>query len=248
MAGEVTKRQIKVLPALIADCPLPPMLFDKLYADFRHGYYFGLRRLLEALCPDFYYDQKFFQKEEIEKAEQNLRELLPNEDVESLWLWFSKNGYALAALFGRLCTVLEAIPRVSLGTETVDFIIVNRQSGRYDLSIVVLGNPNWIRVYPDELMQEAERLERLLQWCKDHDDFVRRTLALRMASTYGGEQIAQYQCYVEIDAKLLCGRREEYGDAENRLRNEIYTNTNRRVDVISYDRVVDALSKIGRNW
>ena len=84
MTGEIEKRSIKVLPALIADCEVPPMLADKFHADFRHSYYWGLRQLFEALCPEFYEHQKFIRKEQIEKAGQELEELLPRDDLEAL--------------------------------------------------------------------------------------------------------------------------------------------------------------------
>ena len=219
MTGEINKREITVLPAVIADCEVPAVLSDKFYADFRRNYYYGLRKLLEALCPTFYEHEKFIRKEQIENAAQQLRELLPRNNLIALREWFSLNGYALAALFGRLSAVSEAIPRFAAANDTVDFIIINGESGRYELSLIMLGNPTWSGVDTNELLSEAERLQSLLRWCKQNDLVVRRSLALRMASTYGAEQIApdfpfRRGYHLEIDAKLLCGRREEYGPKE----------------------------------
>ena len=252
MTGEIEKRGIKVLPAVILDCEIPPMLSDKFYADFRSSYYRGLRQLFEALCPEFYEREKYIRKEQIEKASQELQELLPNNDIAILQSWFSSNGYALATLFGRLWAVSEAIPRFSIGNDTADFIVINGQSGRYDLSLIILGNPTWSRIDSNELLHECERVQVLLEWCKENNGTIRRSLALRMASSYGAEQIApsernrpDYDGYhLEIDAKLLCGRRKEYGVNENKLRNQIYQDTNHAIDIISYDRVVDVLSKV----
>ena len=36
MTGELHQNRVKVLPAMVVDCDLPPALSDKLYADFRH--------------------------------------------------------------------------------------------------------------------------------------------------------------------------------------------------------------------
>jgi len=256
MTGELEKRGVKVLPAVIADCEVPAMLSDKLYADFRHSYYRGLRKLLEALCPEFYEHEKFIRKEQIESAAKQLRELLPRNDLEGIRKWFSSNGYALAALFGRLWAVSEAIPKFSIGNDTADFMVINGQSGRYELSVIMLGNPTWSRVDTDELLREFERLEGLLRWCSDHDQHIRRSLALRMASSYGAQQIAPTEpdspygkgYHLEIDAKLLCGMRKEYGPSENSFRNAIYEKSNHAVDIISYDRVVDVLEKVGSRW
>ena len=51
-----------------------------------------------------------------------------------------------------------------------------------------------------------------------------------------------------IDAKLLCGRREEYGPSENSFRHDIYWKSSHAVDIISYDRVLDAMGKVGDDW
>jgi hypothetical protein len=75
-----------------------------------------------------------------------------------------------------------------------------------------------------------------------------------MASSYGASQIAPYEgenralygYQLEIDAKLLLGRRSNYGEEENKLRNRIYAETNHEIDIISYDRVLEAIDKILR--
>lgn len=51
MAEEIASDQVRVLPALLDDCSLPPFLRDKLYADFRQSYEFGLEALLGRLAP-----------------------------------------------------------------------------------------------------------------------------------------------------------------------------------------------------
>lgn len=256
MTGEIEQRGVKVLPAVIAECEIPALLSDKFHANFLGGYYYGLRQLFEALCPEFYVHSKLIRKEQIEKARQELKELLPTNDLHALARWFSANGFALAALFGRLWTVSEALPKFAVGDDHADFIVVNGQSGRYELSLIMLGNPTWKGVDTDELLLELERLQSLLKWCRDHEQDVRRSLALRMASTYGAEQIAPSAkrfshgrgYHLNMDTKLICGRREDYGSKENALRNEIYERTAHAVDIISYDRVIDVLSKVNGNW
>jgi hypothetical protein len=43
---ELNERRVVVLPILIEDCDIPPLLSDKVYADFRGDYSVGLNRLL----------------------------------------------------------------------------------------------------------------------------------------------------------------------------------------------------------
>lgn len=254
MTGELQTTGVKVLPAVIADCQLPPMLADKLYADFRRSYYFGLRRLLHALLPAFYEHEKLIRKEQIESAHRELGEIIASGDRNKVSAWFGANGFALAALFGRLWAVSEALPLFSVGSDVADFLVINGQSGRYELSLIVLGDTNWRSDGDSVARGEARRLESMLHWCRSNADVVRHALAVRMASSYGAEQIAPHdreswapsphRHHLEIDAKLLLGRRSDYGEAENKLRNGIYDETNHGVDIISYDRVLEAVDKI----
>ena len=46
---EFRERSVKVIPALLEDCLVPPFLSDKVYADFRSDYGGGLRELIGAV-------------------------------------------------------------------------------------------------------------------------------------------------------------------------------------------------------
>jgi hypothetical protein len=46
---QLAKEQITILPVLIAECELPPLLVDLKYADFRHSFDDGLTELVEAI-------------------------------------------------------------------------------------------------------------------------------------------------------------------------------------------------------
>ena len=45
---ELEERRVVVLPIVIEDCDIPPLLSDKVYADFRKDYSSGLDRLLDT--------------------------------------------------------------------------------------------------------------------------------------------------------------------------------------------------------
>lgn len=105
-----------MLPAVIADCDLRPMFADKFYADFRHSYYVGLRELLQALLPAFCDYEKFVRSEQIEAAHRDLGGIVASGDRDKVYVWFRSNGFALAALLGRLRSVSEAVPRFPVGS------------------------------------------------------------------------------------------------------------------------------------
>lgn len=47
---ELEERRVVVLPVLLEDCPIPPFLREKLYADFRTDFDEGLRAVIAALA------------------------------------------------------------------------------------------------------------------------------------------------------------------------------------------------------
>jgi hypothetical protein len=51
MASEIKGQSVKVLPAVIDECTVPSSISDKMFADFRRGYFWGLTKLVEALDP-----------------------------------------------------------------------------------------------------------------------------------------------------------------------------------------------------
>src|ERR1035437_3408181 len=54
-AYEMDLKRVFILPVIIENCPIPPLLRDKLYADFRENYQFGFNAILKAtgnLGPD----------------------------------------------------------------------------------------------------------------------------------------------------------------------------------------------------
>jgi hypothetical protein len=51
-ARELERESVFILPLLYRDCSIPTFLQDKVYADFRTEYGWGLRALLERVLPD----------------------------------------------------------------------------------------------------------------------------------------------------------------------------------------------------
>lgn len=256
MSAELDAGKTKVLPAVIADCNVPPMLADKLFADFRRGYYVGLRALLETLLPRFYEHEKFIAGERIEAAQKELATLVEGGDRKRTVAWLRFNSFSLASLFGRLWAVSEAVPDFPVNGDVADFFVINGQSARYHLSLVLLSDTTWNIRNADVARREIARLRSMLAWCRTNEEEVRHVLAVRMASSYGAEQIAPSErepwrslhCErpLHIDAKLLLGRRRDYGDAENDLRNSVHDETRGDIDILSYDRLSEAIGLLLR--
>lgn len=255
MAGEINDREVRVLPALICDCNLPPMLTDKLYADFRQSYYAGLRQLLRTLdqTTDYESDGRYRRKELIDRDRKELSHLLSGSKDQALHVWFLTHGYALAALLGRLWAVSEAIAGFALDTiaDAPDFLVVNGQSYSYEMSLVRIGPMHVSDVHRDTVITAASELNRLVARYKKQEGKFREAVAARLESSYGASQIAgrypgeeRFARGLKLDAKLLCGRRDEFERERNQLRSDIDCMTKGQVEIVSYDRILDAVDML----
>mgnify|MGYP001317804711 CR=1 FL=1 len=245
MTGEIERQGVTLFPAMIGDCTVPAVLSDKLYADFRKNYYDGLRSLVKALCPGFYASHQFIQREKIGRELDQLRDLLAGKDLAAIRAWCFSHRHVLSNV-----VMSEVIPIVAVGDETVDCVGIASNSAGHHLSLIVLGSPTWNRQNPDELVRESERLEGLLRWCREHEQDVRRTLARRINNNDEAVEIApieplfpswvdKFKLPLKFRAKLLYGRRAEYGPTENDLRQAIHEKANQVIEIMSYDRVLD---------
>src|SRR5262249_12615114 len=60
------------------------------------------------------------------------------------------------------------------------------------------------------------------------------------AKKYAG--VGRHRLRLRLDMLMFWGRREDYGEAENQVRARL------PLEVASYDRLLDALSKLGEDW
>lgn len=72
---ELKSKSVVILPILLRDCDIPPLISDKRYADFRHDYQTGLSELLSVLS-----------SEKVHRPPVSRREKSPqNEEIERYW-------------------------------------------------------------------------------------------------------------------------------------------------------------------
>lgn len=92
---ELKSKSVVILPILLRNCDIPPLISDKRYADFRKDYQTGLRELLEVLSSEKMRRQPVSRREKVS----------PTEEIERCWKIindpFSEN-YAKEAALERL--------------------------------------------------------------------------------------------------------------------------------------------------
>lgn len=251
MTGEVSAHEVKVLPAKIDDCKLPPSLSDKLYADFTLDYYYGMRRMLEAISPETYsrYEERFHRKQSIDDLTEEFEALLGKNEVFALDEWLTKNSFVLAGLLGRLWTVSEAIKNFKLNEDqAVDYLVVNGQSFRYEFSAVKVCGGDASPYSAEMLKHEGDNLTNFIRACASDADRFRGLVSVRLSDEYGASQVMESMPHhdrFEIIGKILMGRRSEYDNALNKMRERLY-NAKPSIEVISYDRILDVLKGLRR--
>jgi hypothetical protein len=244
MTGELATGRVKVLPAVVADCSIPPSLRDKLYADFRFGYYRGLRALLEALRPDLYALSPQRLSQEGRDPRIELEDILAKCDRQEALGWLHTNAFVLASALGSHRGFTEAIPEVPLENDACDFVVVQNTSLGYWICLVALGAVSWPgRARRLVATRQLEQLSSHVNWCRQNQEDFRRTLVLRMQGSYGARDIAPsdgLSTPLTITGALLVGRRSEYTRADNRWRSRIAESHG--LEIASYDRLLPAAS------
>lgn len=253
MTSEILSKSVKVLPAVIEECELPPMLADKLYADFiKGGYYWGLRQLLRVLKPSAEddYESHFRRWEAMDEKCSGLESALESGEIESVRHWFDANASVLVLLFGRLWRFSAAVPKVTFGPnrDAVDYLVANGQSFSFDYQAIHLGQSSWSGVARNELVDLASCLHSFVLDCQENEEEFRRAACIRFAEDQIGPPSLtghprDWSRGFELHATILLGRREEYGGELNGLRQEIHGRSDGLVEVASYDRLMDAIKR-----
>jgi len=256
MATVLKNRNASVYPVIIADCQPPPSLADRKLADFRKSYYNGIRELLQAISPEVYArnEHRYRKREEVLQDYEELKSLLDVGDLNSIRFWFAGHYQALVALFGRLWLISETIPRFSfeVGKPEADFVVVNGTPSFFEFLAIQVGPVDFGAELSGEIVRQFQNLEFIVKECRRDEDRFRRAVSLRMkrggAPLYPALQSwsgpALYHHHREIVGKVLCGRRYQYDSAGNSFRNRLYESSDKAVEIISYDRVLEALAKI----
>lgn len=177
MTREINGRTVRVLPAVIDDCDIPASISDKLFADFRGQYYWGLHELLEALNPrdrESRWSSRYRPQDNFPQLEQELEQLLASGSSTQIREWIQVNSPMLLLLFGHRWALSEAIQDFGFGEsrESVDYLMVNGQSFRFDFQAVSLGPPHWTSETTAAVDALADGVNRFVTSCRNN--FARR--------------------------------------------------------------------------
>jgi len=251
MTSEVNARTVKVLPAVIDNCTVPPSISDKFFADFREGYFYGLLKLLEALDSRARVEpwERFRRLNDSKTLQAELERVLLSGDLLELRGWVRSRPQVLLFLLGRLWALSEVIDDFAFGQarEDIEYLVASGQSYHFEFQAVRLGPVHWRATSIPEMEAMAEATHRFVLNCRENYDEFARAASIRFAQDQIGppsfvgypEHFARRH---EVRGTLLVGRRDQYDGEYQRLRQEIYERTNGLIELASYDRLLDALT------
>jgi len=257
MTSEINGQSVKVLPAVIDECAVPASISDKLFADFRHQYFWGLRKLLEALDPrdrESGWESRFRRLDNAQELGAQFERILESGDIAEVREWVRARAQVLLLLLGRRWALSEAIHGFGFGRgrESIDYLIANGQSFRFEFQAVRLGPVHWSGQSVSEVQALADIVSCFVIDCRENYEEFCRAASIRFSEDQIGppsfvgypEEFARRH---EIRGTLLVGRRDEYRDEHERLRQEIHERTNGMIEVASYDRLLDAIGEQRRH-
>lgn len=257
MVLEVDGAPLRVLPALIADCELPPPLRDKLYADFRSDYVAGLARLVRALSPPDVgrAERRLSGAADRERGRAELAALLALGRQEPVVRWLEAHPEVLSGgLRAGSCLLRQAAD----GSRPLgSCLLTQTHSLGTEVMLVDLGPVNvepdgvaWLRGRLARLQEErrmlaervrtlpganALRLQHVLQLGEDPLDWV-------------DEEEASRWIHVDTRVRLIAGRRADYDETPlGASRLELINDPSRAFDVQSYDRFLDHFDRLARS-
>ena len=250
MTREINGRTVQVLPAVIDDCDIPASISDKLFADFRRHYYSGLSQLLEVLDPRDRESrwERYRRQDYSPQLEQELEEILASGTPVQIRNWMCVNSPVLLLLFGHRWDFSEAIQDFGFGEsrESIDYLMANGQSFRFDFQAVSLGPAHWLSGTASELHALTDDVNRFVTSCIGNLDEFCRAASIRFSE----RQIAppsfigypeDFARRHEIKGTVLMGRRHEYHEEQEKIRHEIFKRTDGLVEIASYDRLLNSM-------
>ena len=100
LAKEVSSEQIRVVPVLYSQCEVPPLICDKIWADFRRSFSDGLADLLRGICRDkevfkYMMNSRSILNPDSEAIEQAVSFLIKNDASKEFLFVHGDNGFAI---------------------------------------------------------------------------------------------------------------------------------------------------------
>ena len=184
--------------------------------------------------------------------------VLQSSREEDVQRYLSQNLDIILATFGDDWVVNECIPKFRFGNEFIsDFVVVTGQSFHYQVTLIELEPPTEKPFtkdgkYAKRLNDALGQINDWFGWIHDNSDYFLQSLSRSMNDEYEASQIsADHSSFKRlrerrtlVSAKIVIGRRDMLTEEDDKRRATIFAQTNRDIEILPYDRIVDVASKM----
>jgi hypothetical protein len=238
MTGEIDGKSVKVLPVVIDDCSIPLAIADKLFADFRNGFYCGVLQLLDAIgreASPIDGDEYYRRLSVTLTGYRELEEILSSSNPSKIREFLKQNDDVLKDAFGARLVAWDF--EWGAGPPIGCLLIGAGNSAGVHFNILQLGPTGFQDPSGVEIEQAAQSASAVLDGC--HNSF--GDFSFAVACRFKHSSIARMQFnrrrHGEMVATILMGRRMEYSEVHEDARTVVRHRSRRTIHVASYDRL-----------
>ena len=244
---EINTEKIKVIPIKIDDCTLPIILSNKLYVEFSYWYYEDFQKLLLSIKP---YTKNW--RDKYNEASTNkldklklLKISIDKYNEEEFIKLIEDNE-----LF--LLTFMEYYKISSLGADVIqfdaykdenlfkfNFTAMNKSSLGYEVTLIKFIDLDIRNITIIELQKFITSAENTRKFYIENQDELIKHIWYQSTELLSFNFTELQRIFINI--KIICGRRSDYTKEYSNLRENIFHDSNKIIEIISYDRVLEKI-------
>lgn len=188
--------------------------------------------------PDKYAEWLLPSVDEINRLADELGGIITEAQDERLIQKFFEQNPGLLVQLVHYHHARWAFPQPRLGSEHIpDFMICGKDSSGYHWHLVELENPNY-----DVLTKRGNPSAKLRHAMRQIHDW---RIWLRKNCQYAQNELGYLDLDAEFDATIVIGRRKDMSHKDRERYRELSRD---RIEVMSYDRLLDRVVSIARRW
>lgn len=176
-----------------------------------------------------------------------LQDIIKNKCNESnIQKYLELNNEILIYATYQYSRYYRCFPKFKLGSDfECDFLIFRHQSGIMETVIVELKLPNAklltkSKIPTKDLNFAISQVNRYMNWINDNREYFLKQM-------FNKPQIRE--CYLDnsrnyVRSVIVIGKRSQYNDYENQYKKDIYNTTNRSIEIMPYERLIECENEL----
>lgn len=242
---EINTEKIKVIPIKIDNCTLPMILSNKLYVDFSYWYYESFQKLLVSIKPNFKnWKDKYNQasKNQLDKLKSLKISIDKYNEKEFIKLIEDNELFLLTFLeYYRISSMASDVVKFDAYKDnnllSFNFTAINYSSLGYEVTLIKFINLDIRKMTIIELQKTISLAEDTrIFYMKNQKELVKHIGYQSTALDFFYEHHSIF-----INIKIVFGKRSDYTKEYSNFREDVFYDSNKIIEIISYDRVLEQI-------